>query len=153
VVALRILLVDQANSLPTVVDEALSLLRQSEAEADESVAMEQRVNEAFDSDPRWREALGPQHLIVDEMTPDDAFQYIPPPLWWATLAMVLRMFPGPGPYRQCRDYGDAPQGGLHQIFDRPLEDVRGLIRRTRSLVVTDWEANGEINAVLQKFLT
>jgi len=153
VVALRILLVDQANSVPTVVDEALSLLRQSETEADGSVDMEQRINEAFDNDPRWREALGPQHLTVDEMTPDEAFQYIPAPLWPTTLAMVLRMFPGPGPYRQCKDYGDAPQGGLHKIFDRTLEDVRGLIRRTRSLVVTDWEANREINAVLQKFLT
>jgi hypothetical protein len=92
-------------------------------------------------------------LTVDEMTPDEAFQYVPASLWPTTLAMVLRMFPGPGPYRQCKDYGDAAQGGLHKIFDRTLEDVRGLIRRTRSLVVTDWEANREINAVLQKFLT
>ncbi|MBN2131070.1 MAG: hypothetical protein JW741_16325 [Sedimentisphaerales bacterium] len=152
VVALRILLVDQANSLPTVVDEALSLLRQSEAEADGSVDMEQRICEAFGSDPRWRDALGPQHLTVDEMTPDEAFQCVPASLWWTTLAMVLRMFPGPGPYRQCKDSGDAPQGGLHKIFDRTLADVRGLIRRTRSLVVTDWEANREINAVLRKFL-
>jgi len=152
VVALRILLVDQANSLPTVVDEALSLLRQSEAEADGSVEMDQQIREAFDSDPRWREALGPQHVTVDEMTPDEAFESIPAPFWWTTLAMVLRMFPGPGPYRQCKDYGDAPQGGLHKIFDRTLEDVRALIRRTRSLVVTDWKANQEITAVLRKFL-
>jgi hypothetical protein len=151
VMALRILLVDGTNSLPTVLDETLSLLRQSEAEEDASAEMVDRISAVFSSDPRWLDTLGPHHLTSDDITADEALGLIPPDLWWPVLAVVLRMFPGPGPHRECRDYGDAPQGGLHRVFENTLADLQRLIRRTRNLIVTDWNANREITAVLQEF--
>lgn len=152
VMAVRILLVDNTNTLPVVLDEMLSLLRQIETERDASRSIEQRINEVFKGDPRWRESLGPQHLTFDEMTADEAFGSIAAELWWPTLAIILRMFPGPGPYRECRDYGDAPAGGLHKVFERTAEDLDDLILRTRGLIVTDWRANQEIARILRKLM-
>ena len=152
VMAVRILLVDNTNSLPVVLDETLSLLRQIEAQCDAAASSEQRIREVFDSDKRWHEALGPHHLTFDKITADEAFSLIPAELWRRTLGMILRMFPGPGPHRQCKDYGDAVQGGLHKVFDRATEELDDLILRTRSLIVTDWKSSREIAAVIQSFL-
>jgi hypothetical protein len=152
VIAVRILLVDNTNTLPVILDEMLSLLQQIETEPDASRSIEQRINEVFKGDPRWRESLGPQHLTFDEMTADEAFGAVAAELWWPTLAIILRMFPGPGPYRACRDYGDAPPGGLHKVFERTAEDLDGLILRTRGLIVTDWRANQEIARILRKLM-
>jgi len=152
VMAVRILLVDNTNSLPVTLDETLSLLHQIEAEYDESASLEQRISGVFNSDQRWRQALGPHHLTFDEMTPDEAFSLIPFELWLPTLGTVLRMFPGPGPYSECKDYGDAPQGGLHKVFVKTTSDLDNLILRTRSFIVADWKSNQEIAAVIQKFL-
>ncbi len=152
VMAVRILLVDNTNSLPVTLDETLSLLHQIEAEYDESAGLEQQISKVFKDDQRWPQALGPHHLTFDEMTPDEAFSLIPSELWLTTLAVVLRMFPGPGPYSVCKNYGDAPQGGLHKVFERTLSDLDNLILRTRSFIVADWKSNREISSVIRKFL-
>jgi len=152
VIALRILLVDNTNSLPVTLDETLSLIHQIEAEHDESASLEQRISKVFKGDQRWRQALGPHHLTFDEMTPDEAFSLIPSELWLTTLATVLRMFPGPGPYSECKDYGDAPQGGLHKVFEKTISDLNNLILRTRSFIVADWKSNQEITSVIERFL-
>ncbi|NQT87925.1 hypothetical protein HQ560_14250, partial [bacterium] len=83
----------------------------------------------------------------------DAFDVVPADLWWDTLAAIVRMFPAMGPDSACRDYGDAPQGGIHKIFDQALADLESLILRTRSLIVIDWRFNREIHAVIRSHLT
>jgi hypothetical protein len=152
VTAVRILLVDNTNSLPIVLDETLSLDRQIEANVDVSVGLEERIRETFEHDERWVQSLGPHHLTLDEMTSEEAFGLVPPELWWTTLAIILRMFPGSGPESSCKDYGDAQQGGLHKVFERTIADLDNLIARTRSLIVTDWRSNQEIAAMIQKYL-
>jgi hypothetical protein len=152
VLAVRILLVDNTNSLPVTLDETLSLLHHIETENDVSASLEQRISELFKSDQRWRQALGSHHLTFEEMTPDEAFSLIPSELWLTTLATVLRMFPGPGPYSECKDYGDAPQGGLHKVFEKTMSNLDKLILRTRSFIIADWKSNEEITSVIQKFL-
>lgn len=152
VMAVRILLVDNTNSLPVTLDEMLSLLHQIEAEYDESVGLEQQISEVFKGDLRWRQSLGPHHLVLDEITTKEAYSLIPSELWFKILATVLCMFPGPGPYGKCKDYGDAPQGGLHKVFDRTMSDLDNLILRTRSFIVTDWKSNQQVASVIQKFL-
>jgi hypothetical protein len=153
VIAIRILLVDNTNSLPVVLDETLSLPRQIEADYDESTSLEMRIRDIFDKDARWRQSLGPHHLTFDKITSEEAFNIIPGELWWTTLAIILRMFPGLGPETECKDYGDAQQGGLHKVFGRTLTDLDNLILRTRSLVVSNWKSNQEISGVLQRYLT
>jgi hypothetical protein len=153
VLAIRILLVDNTNNLPVALDEILSLMRQIEADYDDSTGLEKRISDIFNKNKRWLESLGPHHLTFDEVSPDEAFGIIPSELWWATLAIILRMFSGLGPDSECRDYGDAQPGGLHKVFERTIGDLDHLILRTRSLIVSDWESNQEISAVIQKYLT
>ena len=152
VLAIRILLVDKTNSLPVVLDETLSLMRQIEADYDETTSLEQRISDIFNKDNRWYESLGPQHLIFDEISSERAFQIIPSELWWATLRIILRMFPGLGPDSECKDYGDAQPGGLHKVFKKTMDDLDNVILKTRSLIVSDWESNQEISMVIKKYL-
>lgn len=152
VLAVRILLVDNTTSLPVALDTMLSLARQVEADYNEFTGLDIRIKEIFDKDKRWPESLGPQHLNFDKITAGEAFSFIPSELWWTTLAIILRMFPGMGPDSECRDYGDARQGGLHKVFERTITDLDKLILRTRSLIVADWKSNKEIVAVIQKYL-
>ena len=153
VIAIRILLVDNTNSLPVVLDETLSLPRQIGLDYDKSTSLEMCIRDVFDKDKRWLESLGPHHLTFDKITSDEAFSLIPCELWWTTLAVILRMFPGLGPETECKDYGDAQQGGLHKVFERTIVDLDNLILRTRSLIVADWKSNQEISSVIQGYLT
>jgi hypothetical protein len=152
VLAVRILIVDNTNSLPVVLDETLSLMRQIEAKHDESISLEKRISDIFNEDKRWLESLGPHHLIFGEMISDEAFGVIPPEIWWATLSIVLRMFPGLGPDSECKDHGDAQPGGLHKIFERTIDGLATLILKTRNLIVSDWQSNQEISTVIQEYI-
>jgi hypothetical protein len=153
VMAVRVLLVDNTTSLPVVLDETLSLARQIAGNYDENVSLDMRIKDIFAGDKRWPESLGPQHLTFDEITSDEASNIIPPQLWWRTLGMILRMFPGLGHDSECMDYGDAQQGGLHKVFERTIADLDDLILKTRSLIITDWKSNQEICDVIRNYLT
>ena len=153
VLAIRILLVNHTNSLPVVLDEMLSLMRQIEVDYDESADMEKRISDLFNSDSRWLESLGPQHLTFDDIGSDEVFCMIPRELWWETLRTILRMFPGLGPDSECKDYGDAQPGGLHKVFEPTMDALDNLILKTRGLIVSDWEFNEEISAVICDYLT
>ena len=153
VLAVRIFLVDNTNSLPVVLDETLSLMRQIEADFDENVGIEERISDLFSKDNRWLESLGPQHLAFDEVASDEIFRIIPPEIWWAILIIIMKMLPGLGPDSECRDYGDAQPGGLHKVFERTMDDIDNLILKTRSLIVSDRESNQEIAAVIQRYLS
>ncbi len=153
VLAIRIFLVDNTNSLPVVLDETLSLMRQIEADFDENVSIEERINDLFSKDNRWLESLGPQHLTFDEVASDEIFRIIPPEIWWAILIIIMKMLPGLGPDSECRDYGDAQPGGLHKVFERTMGDIDNLILKTRSLIVSDRQSNQEIAAVIQQYLS
>ena len=153
VLAIRIFLVDNTNSLPVVLDETLSLMREIEADFDENVSIEERINGLFSKDNRWLESLGPQHLTFDDIASGEIFGIITPEIWWAILKIIMKMLPGLGPDSECRDYGDAQPGGLHKIFESTLDNLDNLILKTRSLIVSDWKSNREIAAVIQTYLT
>jgi len=134
-------------------DEILSLPRQIEADYNEPTSLETSISDIFNKDNRWLESLGPHHLTYDKITSDEAFNSIPCELWWTALSIILRMFPGSGPETECKDYGDAQQGGLHKVFERTIADLDNLILRTRNLIVTDRQSNQEISGVIQRYLT
>jgi len=151
VLAVRTLLVDDETTLAVAVDEALSLARQAGIDYEESVGLGPRISAIFEADERWRKSLGPHRLTHDKITPEEGLSLVPPELWWDTLAMIIRCFPGRAD-SVCRDYGDAQHGGIHKVFDRALGDLDNLLLRTRSLVVIDWKFNREVNAVITEFL-
>ena len=152
ILATRILLVDASTSLPVAVDEVLSLAREVQAHYDSSQSLPAQVSQVFLADERWSRSLGPQHLIAGDLAPEDALGPIPEDLWWDTLALIIEMLSGLEPVSRCRDYGDAPPGGLHTIFQPTLTELETLILKTRSLVVSDAQANQQIVSVIQKHM-
>jgi hypothetical protein len=153
VMAVRILLTDNKTSLPVALDETLSLAKQIATDYDENIDLDVRIKNIFAKDDRWIQSLGPQHLTFDDTSPQDALSIMPDQLWFKTLAMILKMFPGLGNDSECIDYGDANQGGLHKVFERTIADLDNLILKTRSLIVTDWKSNQEICDLIQNYIT
>lgn len=152
VLAVRVLLVNKQTTLPVALDEVLSLARQVAAGHDESVGLGLRIRTVFESDKRWTASLGPHRLTHEEIAPEEAFDLIPAEVWFDTLGLIVRMLPGIGPDSLARDYGDAPAGGIHKVFDRAVEHLHDLLLRTRSLIVIDWRFNREVHAAVRRHL-
>jgi hypothetical protein len=152
VLGVRMLLVNDKTTIPVALDEMLSLARQLSAGYDEAAALPQRIRGLFESDGRWVESLGPQRLVNQALTAAEAMDLVPAEVWFDVLALVVRLFPGMGPDSLARDYGDAPQGGIHKVFDPVVEALDDLVLRTRSLIVIDWRYNREVHAVVRKCL-
>ncbi|MBN1764501.1 MAG: hypothetical protein JW860_04525, partial [Sedimentisphaerales bacterium] len=152
VLAVRILCVDKETTLPVALDEMLSLARQVKLDYSDEHDLPIRIKQIFDSDQRWGQSLWPQRLIYKNITPADAFEVMPQDLWYKTLAMMVKLFPGIGPDSVCRDYGDAPSGALHRIFDGLLQDLNELLLRSRSLILADCRFNREVNKLIGKYL-
>jgi hypothetical protein len=153
VLATRLLLVNGEASLPVAMDEILSLAREVANQHDPQSPLGLRVRAIVESDPRWMLALGPHRLVWEGLTAEQASEMVPPDLWADVLAMIVAMFPGIGPDSAARDYGDAPAGAQHRVFDRAIADLDRLLLRTRSLIVIDWRYNREIHSVIRGYLT
>ena len=144
VLAARILLVDEENPLAIAVDELLSLARQVSTKYVKESPFAQRLRAVIDEDPRWGPSLGSHRLTSHSGMRETASRVVPTDLWWETIGIILRLFPGAGPDSFCRDFGDAPSLALDGIFERPLAELELLQLRSRSLVVTDWDQNVEV---------
>lgn len=149
VLAVRLLLVDPRTTLPAAVDAVLSLARQLQAERRDDSPLGGRIKGLFDRDLRWMDALGPHRLIGEEMTPQEALDLVPMALWQDVLACVIRTLPSMGDDSVCRDWSDAPPGGIHRVLDQARHDLEDLVLRSRSLVVVDWRLNREIHAAVR----
>lgn len=160
VIATRLLLVGRGTTLPVALDEMLSLARavnqaagQRGSAAGGVAEVAAIVGEVFRSDARWLPALGPHRLTEEELTPEQSLDLIPQDVWFSVLAMIVPMFPGLGPVSRARDLGDARFGGVHLVYDGTLADLDVLLRKTRSLIVIDWNANREVHSVIRRFAT
>ena len=155
VLACRALLVDPAGyPLPVVIDEIMSLGRSLAGQYDPDVGLGLRVRAVLDADRRWLAALGPQRLVAEPLSPEAALDLIPIELWCDTLAVLLRMIPGLGPDSICPTWDDASAAAApSRMFDAALDDLDGLIRRSRSLIVIDWRFNREVRSVIRSKLT
>lgn len=149
VLAVRTLLVNEKNTLAVALDEVLSLARQAGLSYQAAVPLAARLRELFEADARWVTSLGPHHLTNETVTPEEAAQWLPPKLWFQSLATVIRLFPGVGPDNLCRDLGDAQPLALETVFDTPLADWQRLLVQARSLLAVDWNFNREVHAVIQ----
>ena len=143
VIGVRTFLVNESTTLAVALDECLSLARVVD-QSGEGEDIPSRVASVFANDPRWPKSLGPDRLMNTAMGPDEALACVPPALWWQTLAMLIKMFPGVGDVSTCRDLGDAPAGRQEAVFDQAISDVGKLLNETRSMMVNDLRANREI---------
>ena len=148
VVALRLLLAEDGNALPDVLDRAFSLAHEA-AQSLSPGELPERIAQAFAEDGRWRETLGFQHALYTKSTePPVTDADLPNRLWWSTLAYVLRLFPKLLPESFCKGYGDAPPLALETVFDAPVRELDGLLRRWRAFLLGDWRQNQEISRVI-----
>jgi hypothetical protein len=145
VLAVRVLLVDDENTLAIALDEILSLARELAIEHRPNLALGERLRAIIERDRRWAVSLGPQRLVRDSSIREAAARIVPADLWWETIGVIIRLFPGIGPDSFCRDLGDAPSLALDRIFDDAITKIDLLLLRTRSLVVSDWTQNLEIH--------
>jgi hypothetical protein len=152
VLAVKILLVDHENTLAIALDEMLSLARQIAIERQPDVAIGKRLQSIVERDRRWETSLGPHRLVRDDGIRQAAARVIPADLWWETIGVVTRLFPGIGPDSFCGDLGDAPSSALDQIFDEVIGQIDLLLLRSRSLVVTDWNQNLEIHDAIYEVI-
>ena len=153
VLAARLFLVNGEAPLALAVDDILSLARAVANQHDAHSPLGLRVRAIVESDARWLKSLGPQRLMWQGLSPQQALEMVPLDLWTDVLAMIVAMFPGVGPDSAARDYGDAPPGALHRVFDRATADLDKLLLRSRSLIVIDWRYNREIHSIVRGYLT
>lgn len=152
VLGARILLVNEQNPLPVVLDELLSLARQLGAEHDATRPLGQRVRALVERETRFLDTLGPHRLVREALEPPQAFAFLPEELWYDTLGALVRFFPGLGPDSACKDFGDVPALALESVCNAPLTELQKLLVRSRSLIVIDWNANREVNAIIAHYL-
>ncbi|MDX2147240.1 MAG: hypothetical protein SFZ23_06925 [Planctomycetota bacterium] len=147
VMAIRVLLVNDGNTLPVALDECMSLAYEAGG-GEDAATLEERIARLMEKDARWSDSLGPQRLLPSADGAGRVFEALPPELWSRALAMIVRMLPGIGPESRCRDLGDAPAGALQKVFDRAEKDLNDLLVRTLGLVVNDQPLNRELRSVL-----
>jgi hypothetical protein len=152
VLAIRVLLVDDENTLAMAVDEMLSLAREVANEHKPEIALAKRLQTIIERDRRWAASLGPHRLVREDGIPQAAARILPADLWWETIGLIIRLFPGIGPDSFCRDLGDAPSSALDQIFDDAISRINLLLLRSRSLVVADWNQNLEIHDAIYEVI-
>lgn len=152
VLGVRTFVVNSQTTLAVALDEMLSLARQVAAGAGGELPLADRVGAVLASDPRWMQSLGPQRLVHESLTPEQALSIVPAELWREVLALLVTMFPGVGPDSACRDFGDARAGGLHTVYEAALTQLKLLLVRTRSLILIDWGYNREVNGVIRRMM-
>lgn len=151
VLGVRTLLVDANTTVAVALDEFLSLARQVAADHDPKVPLPQRIAKVLASDERFAEALGPHHLTGMKITAREAAEIVPAELWHEVLAAFVRAAPGIGPDSVCRDLGDADAAAVEKVFDPLLGDLYALVRKTRSMIVSDPASDAELHDLVRAF--
>ena len=153
VIAVRILLVNDETTLAIALDEIQSLA-QTVADKDlQDVELSTRLRDVTTTDSRWSASLGPHRLLNPQtLTPEEALTYLPDALWWDTIAMLIRCFPGATRDSFAADLGDAAPLALHAVFEPPIDALKKLSLRARGLLFADWKYNSEIATVIQAAL-
>jgi hypothetical protein len=150
VIAVRILLVNDETTLAIALDEIQSLAQTVADKDAKDVELSTRLREVTSADTRWSASLGPHRLLnAQALTQEQALTYLPDSLWWDTIAMLIRCFPGATPDSYAADLGDAPPLALDAVFESPIAALEKLSLHARSLLFMDWKYNSEIIAVIQ----
>lgn len=152
VIGVRLLLADEKRPLPVVLDDLFSLATAAAGLMETGLDLPERIEQAFNSDKRFAQSLGPQRLLADGGTPESAFAAVPPKLWFGVLAALVRMLTRVSPDSRCKDYGDAPASAVHRVFDSSVEDLYALLCGCRALIVPDPQLNTEVRNVVRDCL-
>jgi hypothetical protein len=140
-------------ALPVALDELFSLAAKVAEKGGDGSHTLAVIRSTLEEDAKWQTTLGPHHLVADGLSAEDGALLFPADLWWATVAVLMRCFPGLLPGSYSRDLGDAPALALEKVFDEPLAHLDSLLLRSRSLISIDWNMNREIRSVIDQVLS
>ncbi|HLO40529.1 MAG TPA: hypothetical protein VK176_05855 [Phycisphaerales bacterium] len=99
---------------------------------------------------RWRDALGPHHLRLEDWDPKSALSVVTVDVWSKILAALVRALPGLGPDSTCKNFSEAPPKAPERVFDPLAAEILPLVVRTRSMVVSDSGSNSEIRSLIRR---
>ncbi len=150
VVGVRLLLVDQGNSLAIALDELMSFGRAVSEAVGNGESYERALVRLAD-DERWMASLGPHRLVWAEHDPIAAAACLPAGLWGEVLGWLLRWVPGLVPSSYCRDYRTLPCETVAGVYDGPLQKLEILLEQTRGLLFSNWRSNEEMHRLLAEF--
>jgi hypothetical protein len=148
-IGVRILLVNDENSLQIALDGLHSLAQTLAADIKEDVEIPGRLREICATDSRWADSLGPHRLLNPQsLTVEESLAYMPAELWWDAVAFLVRCFPGIIPSAFCANLSDTPPMALHSVFESAIDALENLSLRTRSILFLDWKNSAEIHSTL-----
>jgi hypothetical protein len=153
VLGTRILLANSRSNLPVIVDDALSLAQRVAREATDTAGVLAELKALTARDRDVLDRLSPNTLVESGDSPEQARAKLPIELWWETMALLFRFFPGLGPHSFCHTLGEAPNEALEAVFDRPVSELENLVRRLRHILLPGTAANLEIAQLLRDELT
>ncbi|MCA9299758.1 MAG: hypothetical protein KDA28_11860 [Phycisphaerales bacterium] len=144
VVGIRTLLSSTGEDLGLAIDALHTIAADLGASTDDPVT---RLVTKVSSDDRLARVLGPARSGRGSMST------IPPRLWWRTIALLAKFFPGVSSWSFESDLTLARHRPLDSVFEAPLEEVDGVVRLARGLVVSDAPTVREIGAMIDRALS
>jgi hypothetical protein len=152
VLGLRLLYAGSELGLPMILDSALSLLRAASADPAEGT-LEARILHLLQTDERWLEVLGTQHLIRPPAEGEAVVAgRLPEEVLSRVLAALLPFFPGRSAESFARDLADGPTLAPHQPFEPALHAIERALNTVRALFLSDWTQNEEMAAIIAPYL-
>ncbi|MCM8533930.1 MAG: hypothetical protein NE330_22400, partial [Lentisphaeraceae bacterium] len=146
VVFVSSLLSNKHQSLGVSLDHVLHLAQKCSEEGVQGEVFE-TIGELFSREEEFWNNLGPQLLTNEDYK---SSKYIPDEVWFKTLALIVKMFPGFRGVSHVENLADVA-GSLSSVFDGAVSEVDSLTELTRSMLLGNWDLNVEISQVLKKF--
>jgi len=155
VMALQILFAPANQSLPHLVDEALSLARETHlSDHPASDTHGERLHRLIlrNRSERWIKTFGLQNLAGWESR-DSSGSGVPDELWWDIFALLLRFFPGNPGWSFCEDLSDFFPSAPATIYEKPIAELEVLCEQTLSLATGAWVGNSEIRGAIERSMS
>ncbi len=126
----------------------------SSEEEGKRTTLEKRIKTILDGSDaestKWRDALGPHHLRLEEWEPKSALAVVTSDVWAKVLAALVRALPGLGPDSSSKNFSEAPPKAPQRVFDPLVAELLPLVIQTRSMVVSDSGSNSEIRTLIRR---
>lgn len=151
VLGLRVLFGGEDQRLAETIDDLWSLARAAN-EAEDRGSIAEAMAALADETPRWKTGLGPHRLLRPSGSPEEAFDAIPPSLWWPVVATVARLFPGLTSESFVADI-IGKKANLHEAPAAAAGAFGDLCVRTRSLIAVDWRYTREVHGLIRERIT
>ena len=151
VLAFRVLFTAGGSQLSEKLDEFFDLVRKFSGGSKESEwstgagQLLDFVNSA--SGEKWREGFGP-HNVVEQATPELAYDAIPKHLWWSVVSWIGQLFPGSMSGSFSNDFDDFDRRAPELVFEAPLVRLDELIDQARLLLFGNASVNRDLLRVV-----